>query len=387
MSFRLLEIESFKCFSSLKLPLAPLSLLTGFNAAGKSTALQALLLLTQAARYAPRASLIGLNGPLVNLGSVGEVVARGSEGNISIAVSSEDKKVVWKFHPLRGLRGEFVQLGETLIGSRGNDLSFPGSAGFWPVDEPQDKLFGAVRSTIYLSSARNVGAELYPSPQREAFVPLDVGPSGEFAPWWYVQIADDEISPERRHPTEERITIRGQIDAWLNELFPGVSANVEAVAKTSLSRLEFRIGKSSDWHRPTNTGFGLSYVFPLLVALTTMSPGQVIIVESPEAHLHPRAQSRMGEILARFAGSGLQILIESHSDHILSGIRMGVRKRLLKSQDCAIHFFQGENSINGHVGIVSPSVDENGQLDSWPDGFFDQFEKDLNVLTGWNNDR
>ena len=66
------------------------------------------------------------------------------------------------------------------------------------------------------------------------------------------------------------------------------------------------------------------------------------MVENPEAHLHPSAQAAMGEFLAISAASGIQVILETHSDHVLNGIRRAVKKGLITHHDVAIHFFTGE---------------------------------------------
>ena len=105
------------------------------------------------------------------------------------------------------------------------------------------------------------------------------------------------------------------------------------------------------------------------------------MIDSPEAHLHPSAQSQMGRLLARFAAAGVQILVETHSDHLLNGARLAVKERVLPHTALQIHFFTGATK-EGH-GVVSPTLDSNGRIDEWPDGFFDQSEKDLSRLTDW----
>jgi predicted ATPase len=241
----------------------------------------------------------------------------------------------------------------------------------------------SLRDVIYVSAARLPRLEAYPSPNTALLTHGDVGAEGEFAPWWYVQMADEQIDSERRHPTDERVTVRGQVDAWLNELFPGAASNAEAVSRTSLTRLDLRMGRGDEWRRPVNIGYGLSYAFPVLVALIVAKKGQLIIVDSPEAHLHPRAQSIMGRLLAHMASTGVQILVETHSDHILSGIRLGVRDQLIAAEDVVLHFFRGQDSEGSEVRIVSPRLDTRGSIELWPEGFFDQAEKDLSELAGW----
>jgi len=120
----------------------------------------------------------------------------------------------------------------------------------------------------------------------------------------------------------------------------------------------------------------MSYAFPLLVALICAAPGQMVIVDSPEAHLHPRAQSVMGRILAWFAAAGVQVIVESHSDHLLSGVRLSVREGLLRADKAAVHFFgstsKGEKAFREKIAIA-----EDGSIANWPEGFFDQAIADL----------
>jgi predicted ATPase len=136
-----------------------------------------------------------------------------------------------------------------------------------------------------------------------------------------------------------------------------------------------------EWRRPANVGFGLSYVFPILVALLVAQEEQIVVIDSPEAHLHPSAQSQMGQLLAHFAAAGVQILVETHSDHLLNGVRLAVKDKVLGHEGAQIHFFTGATE-ESH-GVISPSLDADGSVSEWPAGFFDQADKDLSRLTGW----
>ncbi len=109
---------------------------------------------------------------------------------------------------------------------------------------------------------------------------------------------------------------------------------------------------------------------------------QIVVVDSPEAHLHPFAQSQMGMLLAHFAAAGVQIIVETHSDHLLNGVRLAVKKGIVGNSDVRIHFFTGAGPT-GH-GVLSPALDSEGRIDEWPEGFFDQLERDLSRLAGWD---
>jgi predicted ATPase len=117
------------------------------------------------------------------------------------------------------------------------------------------------------------------------------------------------------------------------------------------------------------------------VAVLASEPGTLILIENPEAHLHPKGQSKMGELLALAASCGVQVVIETHSDHVLNGIRRVVHAGKLDHNDVQLHYFQRqEKEGQAFTEVVSPHIKRSGRIDKWPDGFFDQMEKDLMEL-------
>lgn len=134
-------------------------------------------------------------------------------------------------------------------------------------------------------------------------------------------------------------------------------------------------------YRSTNVGFGVTYTLPILVALLASEPGTLILLENPEAHLHPKGQSKIGTLLALAASCGVQIIVETHSDHILNGIRVAANKGEINAEDVKLHYFRREIQIDQAVTeVISSRLYQDGGIDKWPDGFFDQAEKDLMEL-------
>ena len=123
-----------------------------------------------------------------------------------------------------------------------------------------------------------------------------------------------------------------------------------------------------------------------MVAALSSGPDDLLLIENPEVHLHPAGQSAMGAFLALVASAGVQVIIETHSDHVLNGIRRAVKNRTLSHENVALHFFRprDEGRTSGEPQVQSPILDVEGNLDSWPDGFFDQFDKDMNFFAGWS---
>lgn len=130
--------------------------------------------------------------------------------------------------------------------------------------------------------------------------------------------------------------------------------------------------------KPTNVGFGYTYVFPILVAGLISKPGDTLIIENPEAHLHPAAQSIIGKFLALISQMGVQVFIETHSEHILNSFRVLIAQEAFDKDDINIMFFD-EGTENYYTPI---EVNEKGKITNWPLYFFDQSERDLNIILG-----
>ena len=382
---KFIHIKNFKCFEELSLPLAPMTLLTGFNAAGKSTALQVILLLAQAQRGGGRSPLVPLNGSLIRLGSPGDVIRHGGGPEISIGIETSGCRVDWSIsaddrRTGHGLRikeiewsvgqegGKHIVLDQRLENLLPQEAS-PALRGI-PLD---------LAEMVFLSAIRSGTNEVFPAPEVSEPIWADVGAQGEFAAWWFEKLLDDDVEPARRHPSEAASSLRKQFNAWASALFPGAEANAQRIIGTSLVRLELRNHEADEWRRPANIGYGLTYAFPILVAGLIAKKGQLLIIDSPEAHLHPMGQSLMGGFLAILAKAGVQVIIETHSDHVLNGVRVAF--------DTAIHFFNSRpRSDADPAHITSPKIDTNGSLSEWPVGFFDQAERDLATLAGWDKE-
>ncbi|MEI7776209.1 MAG: DUF3696 domain-containing protein [Verrucomicrobiota bacterium] len=177
-----------------------------------------------------------------------------------------------------------------------------------------------------------------------------------------------------------------QVAAWLQQLSPGVRLSADRVKGTDEVQLCYEfIGHSrrtkSNPYRPGNVGFGLTYSLPIIVACLATPPGALLLLENPEAHLHPQGQLALGELLSLVAADGVQLVIETHSDHILNGIRLAVKAQRLQADNVALHFFS-RSIESGDSEVQSPALLPDGRLSNWPIGFFDQWDKSLDALLG-----
>lgn len=376
-----LTLQNFKCFETLRLDLAPLTLLTGFNAAGKSTSLQTLLLLSQSLRAQYGASELRLNGPLVGLGNPTDVINSSGGGNkLALGLSTADVNLLWHFAAGEENRRS-LQVVKLDVEAAGSSSSLQASAlsGIRPLGgEPYvEEAIRLLDHLIFLSAARRVETDVFPIPSDTGGPLGDVGPLGEFAAWWLYDKGDSEVVPARRFKSDtDSQTLRQQVNAWAAYLFPNTEINALPVPRTSLMRLEIKAAVTSDWSRPANVGYGISYAFPILVAGLCAARNQSVIVDSPEAHLHPRGQSRIGSFLAQMASTDAQILVETHSDHVLNGVRIALREGLIDPALVTIYFFTDRSDER----VIKLTVDNSGGIKDWPEGFFDQIENDLSRL-------
>src|SRR5262249_12397465 len=132
--------------------------------------------------------------------------------------------------------------------------------------------------------------------------------------------------------------LKAQTEQWLSSVTRRLQIDTETFAGIGVTAIKFRTGE--DWVKPTNMGFGITYGLPVILAGLTAGTGGVLVVENPEAHLHPAGQSQMGIFLATMASAGVQIVVETHSDHILNGLRRAIgERRVLAASDAIVHYF------------------------------------------------
>ena len=128
--------------------------------------------------------------------------------------------------------------------------------------------------------------------------------------------------------------------------------------------------------KPENVGFGISYSLHVVVALLKAKPGDLLIIENPESHIHPRGQAELGKLIALVAQNDIQVIIETHSDHILNGIRVGIKEHNVLTDRTALFYFEKVVTESEQYSQISNiGVDKNGELSNYPP----------NLLAEWSN--
>lgn len=368
-----LHLTNFKAARDLPIRLGRLTLLAGLNGSGKSSVMQSLAVIRQS-YVDTRCEGLNLGGPLVHLGRARDVLSDGGGDEISIAIRESGSTSVWSARATEDV------LPLPLV-------RFPDATtqGFWINPEFQ-----------YLQADRILPRTLYPRSSKSLSQYGFLGPLGEFTVDYLSANSKQNVSPSRvarRQHSEVADSLWNQIAStnalldqvagWLQQISPGVHLQAENVPGTDEVSLSYRyLGAStgaSRHYRPTNVGFGITYSLPIITACLAAKPGALVLIENPEAHLHPTGQLRMGELLAIAAADGVQIMVETHSDHVLNGIRLAVKRKDILHNDVVIHNFR-RNISSGDCYTESPAIGEDGELSNWPQGFFDQWEYSLEEL-------
>lgn len=182
---------------------------------------------------------------------------------------------------------------------------------------------------------------------------------------------DNNAIPERSLEFDGDFKILMQLDEWCNYIFPGISVRV---SKTGSTMYQLKVRNAA----VTNVGFGITHALPILLSALLIPQGGMLIIENPEAHLHAKAQSNLGYFLARMAMAGVRVVIETHSEHIVNGIRrLVVEETSLNPEDVTIYFFK---DIAGEMLIKEINLDAQGNLSEFPIDFFDQVRQDMLYL-------
>lgn len=361
-----LYLENFKAFSSLDMNFSNLNVFSGINGIGKSTVIQSLLLLRQSAikSSSPTEKGINIKGDIINLGKGKDVL------------HSQAEEEIIKFHIEFDQSDNFEY--SCIYDPDENFLLFKDQNVSWDLSK---SLFG--NNFQYLSAQRAEPAFFYPMDSYKVEKMNSLGKYGEFTAHFIAQNKRKEVELKELIKTEESSSyLLNQIIAWLNEISPGVTLDSTLYPELNLAKVVYSFSDESDYitdYSPVNVGFGYSYVLPVLTAILSSKKDSLLIIENPESHLHPRGQALLGILLSFAAKSGIQMFIETHSDHLINGIRIGIKKHDVPRESVRIFFFDRDEG-ESQTEISYPHIDNNGKLTNVPKGFLDEYSNQLDQL-------
>lgn len=366
---KFIRIQRFKSLNDAQFPLASLNLFSGLNGMGKSSLIQTLLLLRQSGE---KNTLFNkgllLKGDYVALGTGQDILAENAEQETIefILTWNDDNPVhfIFEYDGKSDLqpRSLTVDINENLL----NDWS----------------LFG--KEFQYLSADRMSPKSSYEVSDYYIRDLNSLGNHGEYTAHYIAEYGRNDLPVKAlKHPKSPSLSLLDNLDKWMAEISPSIRIHAvlqPAINAVSLTYAFQQGGEMTADFKPQNVGFGLTFVLPVLTAILRASPGDLVIIENPEAHLHPAGQSVVGRLCAIAAMNGIQLFIETHSDHFLNGVRVAVRENVIAADEVKIFYLERSMASVHESLVVTPEIDEDGRIDTWPEGFFDESDRLLEKL-------
>lgn len=429
------NFKSWKRIDQMRL--APITGLFGTNSSGKTSILQLLLMLKQTIESSDRAQVLefGDEKSLTNLGSFRDVVyghekpgamdfslrwnlARslvvkdpesktntlfstdqlafscdvGENGADRLAVSRmkyslDDHQFTLERKGQTGGKYELSAEGDSFrfVRTHGRAWDLPAPVKFYGFP---DQVYAYYQNASFLSELQLAfeslfGQVYYLGPLREfpqrhyawkGSEPADMGRRGE-------RVVDAMLAARERGATispghrRKRVALEQRVATWLEELGLIHSFSVEPVAKDS-SIYQVRVQKTPGSAKVliTDVGFGVSQILPVLVLCYYAPEGSIILLEQPEIHLHPSVQSGLADVFIDAAlNRGVQIVVESHSEHLLRRLQRRVADQTITPDKTALYFCEATDEGSR---LTSLDVDLFGGIKNWPKDFFgDEFEE------------
>lgn len=356
-----LQLENFKSIKKLALPLENLNLFFGMNGMGKSSVIQALLLLRQSfwENHESGLECLFTNGDMIQLGTGKDIFCQSGSPEII------------RF---------YVQYT--------NNMKFDCSYKYDLNNPNSDQLIRIGKGTsddysvsLFSQHFSYLGAE-HLGPQKQYSIEnwkrngvAKLGTKGEFVvPFLALEGERIRVPKEMCLPTGKTNRLNDQVSAWMAEISPGIRLTAEllpAIEKAKLAISYIGNGLVSDAFLPVNVGFGIPYVLPLIVELLVSEKDSLLLIENPESHLHPKGQAMLGKLIALAAEQGCQVICESHSDHVINGVRVAAKNGLIDNEKVEISFFS--KNFEQETKVNNIFIDRNGNLSDYPLGLLDEW--------------
>lgn len=344
-----IEVKGLKSINNLNLKCTNLNLITGTNSSGKSTFLQAIMLFFQcqkALEFNYKTVKTDLNGKYISLGNFRENKNPFCENiEIKILNNNFDDFTSYTFNPDETINC-FVDYN----------------------NEDSNKL-----NLKYLSCNRIGSQDIF----YQNYIDDNFDEKGEYSIYYLEKNSSLKLSNELIKDMSSN-TLLTQVNYWLNYIV-NATIKTEDFSQTDIVKATYSINNSGQ-RRTKNVGSGVSYLLSVIVLCLLSQKNDVLIIENPEIHLHPKAQSKVCEFLYFISQAGIQLFIETHSDHIFNGIRVGLSNGNIERNKVSVNFFDldCDNCTNNTV----VEFGKRGRILNNVDGLFDQFNLDLNSMLG-----
>lgn len=419
-----LSVEGYKSIATKgSIDVVGLTIIAGANSSGKSSFMQPFLILKQTVENNTDGEALIISGENVNLTEKNQLICKKSENSeFSIYVERSDKKsnkeevkTTFTYIPEKG----FISKCTTINNSKINitisyDMKNSEIDAIVNELKSKDKIFKEIYNNFksdkftLVHSIKNtkpfLSIDVTPKPKRESKREIELGMGFGFNPNGIIEkIVDNLIhipgirsNPERQYKLEWfNEKFQGRFDKYtatviykwmqhekskledLNKLikYLDLASNVSA-KKINEVQIAIEVSRSlnSDINDSVNlsdVGFGLSQVLPILVALIESNKNNIIYIEQPEIHLHPKAQFKLAKIFCDYVKKGKKIIVETHSSIFIRGLQIEVAEKKLSSSLFSLNWFIQDE--NGDTSISQATFDDCGTFGEWPSDFDDVY--------------
>jgi predicted ATPase len=377
MNINRVKVKNFKSLVDIDLELKNLTIITGVNSSGKSSFIQSLLLFKEnydnilfepsirnnchpdvkyTVKITPKKKF-SFKGKYVNMGDSKILLSQNSSSDLMVFEIEKDKEI----------------LNITL--EKNMEIKYNKESKFEILELFNDHKFS------YLTTNRTSPASLFPF--SKDINNNSIGIKGEYTTHFLSEYRHQKLKIDKlKHHDSHTSQLLENTEKWLGEISKGILIKASADESTQSSKLAYQyINKdtTSSEYSSLNVGFGLTYALPVIVLILKSKPNDLIIIENPESHLHPAGQSKIAELCAIASANGVQIIIETHSDHFVNGIRVATKQNIIRSNQSQIYYFKKEeNELETKVDKIN--IGKDGSISDYPKGFFDQFDDDLDKL-------
>jgi len=369
---RSFSVEGYRSFPEYtRLDLAAITVLCGVNSVGKSSVIDLLAAVVQS-RQELSGDVLRVRGSWVDLGPADKLAARERRDQRAIGVGWTTDLGTDVFATFEvgsdpgGLRRSTIDVEDPRLGTRGADGRHPFA--LCDTNRQEVDLLGV--DVAYLGPYRAAPEALY-APRLSLLGP-ELGRDGRATAeaLHRARVQQTDVGPSP-------LPLSAFVNAWWSDI---LGARLHARTGT-VGRAGFTLEVDAPGMEGLGlgeVGLGLSQTLPVIVLAGLSRPGQVVAVQTPEAHLHPAAQHRLAALFVALARAGRQVILETHSEHLVNALRISVKRGEIAPENLAIHFF--EQDEGGVTRVCPVEVSTEGRLSRWPAGFFDQGAIEFSVL-------
>ncbi len=409
-----LSVEGYKSIASpLCIEVDGLTVLAGANSSGKSSFMQPFLLLKQTIENHYDSGAMMLDGENVKYTDSSQIISRVSGYKkktfaVTISEKKSTTKVTYKHKRGQGIVVDSVCMSDKEDFKEGLTLT-PGMKHEDIAPQVPDKHFKFINE-IYAEEGKTprwkvkrnkcfLSAELGADDKEFPPIKAGVDPTRQLENLvqHMIHVPGLRGNPERNYkisfseevfPGSFEKYIASLIAEWrrlkskqsvLKELIEqlsrlGLATNI-TTARINDTRVELQVSRYNDnlvkdTVNIADVGFGVSQVVPVLVALLCAKKNQLVYIEQPELHLHPKAQFELAHVLIKAVSRGVRVLVETHSSILLRGIQLQVVKKQFPGEKVSLNWFT-QDKDTGESKVVSERLDRYGAFGEWPEDFDD----------------